>query len=183
MSNDDPSVPYGYCECGCGRQTTRARQTDTRLGYVRGEPVRFIRGHANRTKVRYIPEDRGFSSPCWIWQLWKTHEGYGKAYRDGSSVMAHRVEWERVNGPVPDGLHLDHLCRVTSCVNPDHLEPVTPAENTRRSTTAKLSRHDVAAIRERLAAGESQTALARLYGVTTGTINHIATGRNWADGD
>jgi len=47
--------------------------------------------------------------------------------------QAHRVFYQLFRGPIPAGLHLDHLCRVASCANPDHLEAVTPAENHRRS--------------------------------------------------
>jgi hypothetical protein len=42
---------------------------------------------------------------------------------------AHRWSYEHFVGPIPEGLHIDHLCRVRRCVNPDHLEPVTPKEN------------------------------------------------------
>jgi hypothetical protein len=49
------------------------------------------------------------------------------------TVKAHRFAWEERNGPLPTGLHLDHLCRNTLCVNPDHLEMVTPRENNLRS--------------------------------------------------
>lgn len=54
---------------------------------------------------------------------------------DGKCALryAHRVAYEHLVGPVPDGLQLDHLCRNRRCVNPDHLEPVTAQENTRRS--------------------------------------------------
>lgn len=64
-------------------------------------------------------------------------EGYGRisAVIDGKSrtVYAHRFFFELLEGPIPDGLQIDHLCRVTLCANPDHLEPVTPSTNTRRS--------------------------------------------------
>ena len=55
-------------------------------------------------------------------------------------VLAHRVYYERHVGPVPEGLELDHLCRNPGCVNPEHLEPVTHAENIRRGYQAKRER-------------------------------------------
>jgi hypothetical protein len=73
------------------------------------------------------------SGDCWIWTGAKTSGGYGQSsYGHGSPAIAHRMAWELLCGPIPEGRQLDHLCRVKLCVNPDHLEPVTPAENMRR---------------------------------------------------
>jgi hypothetical protein len=78
---------------------------------------------------------------CWEW-LGATHDGYG-AFESGSRrstrrmVIAHRWSYEAVVGPIPEGLHLDHLCRVRSCVNPAHLEPVTQRENTERAVESR----------------------------------------------
>lgn len=73
---------------------------------------------------------------CWIWQRRIGTHGYGALTgRDnGKPVvrLAHRVSYEAHVGPIPDGLQIDHLCAVTACVNPAHLEPVTAAENIRR---------------------------------------------------
>jgi hypothetical protein len=64
--------------------------------------------------------------------------GYAKAVVGGVKKRAHRIVWERVNGPIPDGLTVDHLCRVRSCLNTDHMELVTAAENARRMQAAKV---------------------------------------------
>jgi hypothetical protein len=69
--------------------------------------------------------------PCWLWTGTRSH-GYGRFGLGQESLLAHRIAWELANGPVPDGLELDHLCRVTVCVNPAHLEAVTHRENTLR---------------------------------------------------
>ena len=66
---------------------------------------------------------------CWVWTGAHDSSGYGNAYVDGRMRGSHRVSYEHHVGPIPDGLVLDHLCRNRSCVNPDHLEPVTHREN------------------------------------------------------
>jgi hypothetical protein len=70
---------------------------------------------------------------CIIWLGAVNEDGYGNIGKTTNrSGMAHIAAWELANGPVPDGLELDHLCRVRSCINVDHLEPVTHEENVRR---------------------------------------------------
>src|SRR5580698_2584776 len=68
---------------------------------------------------------------CWNWKGGKTN-GYGCFQIAKVNFRAHRLAYELLRGPIPTGLHLDHLCRNRSCVNPDHLEPVTQRENTLR---------------------------------------------------
>lgn len=77
-------------------------------------------------------------SGCWLWTGFKRVDGYGSIGgrlpdgRTSCNWNVHRVVWELTVGPIPEGLTIDHLCRVRHCVNIDHLEPVTRAENTRR---------------------------------------------------
>lgn len=75
---------------------------------------------------------------CWEWSGAHDDDGYGQFRlsangRPGKVIRTHQYTYERLVGPVPTGLELDHLCRNHGCANPDHLEPVTHAENMRRS--------------------------------------------------
>lgn len=74
------------------------------------------------------------SEECWEWGGYTDRDGYGR----WGPQMAHRRMYELLVGPVPRELQLDHLCRKRACVNPAHLEPVTPLVNSRRSAIARL---------------------------------------------
>ncbi len=76
------------------------------------------------------------ASGCWEWRRGRDTAGYGR-FADETRVgrAAHRWGYERLVGPIPEGLDLDHLCRNRPCVNPEHLEPVTRQENLLRGNT------------------------------------------------
>lgn len=65
---------------------------------------------------------------CWLWRGSVKKDGYGRI----GATVAHRAVYEVLVGGIPEGLELDHLCRVIVCVNPRHLEPVDRLENMRR---------------------------------------------------
>ena len=73
---------------------------------------------------------------CWNWQKFIDEDGYGHFKVNKRSAGAHRWSYEYHSGPIPNGLEIDHLCRNRACVNPLHLEPVTPLVNTRRGWRA-----------------------------------------------
>ena len=71
---------------------------------------------------------------CWVWTGSKLPSGYGRFRPNGSGMdLAHRFSYRRFKGDIPESHAIDHLCRNTSCCNPEHLEAVTHAENTKRS--------------------------------------------------
>lgn len=78
------------------------------------------------------------AGPCWEWSGAVSGNGYGNIWYGDAYVPAHRVSYEMARGAIDPGLHIDHLCRVRTCVNPDHLEQVTTAENNRRALEFKI---------------------------------------------
>lgn len=90
-------------------------QVNTSSPYARTKPIGYV--------VR--------ESGCWEWVSGSSAK-YGRISVNGKEILAHRWMYEQRRGPVPAGLELDHLCRNTVCVNPDHLEPVTHRENVLR---------------------------------------------------
>jgi hypothetical protein len=127
--------------------------------------------------------DVGLPDQCWEWQGYRTPDGYGRLQRfRGRMELAHRVAWESVKGPIPDGMLVCHTCDNPPCVNPAHLFLGTHLDNARdkmakgrwrwaplfgeASPSAKLTDAEVDAIRQEYAAGGvSQRALAARYGV------------------
>lgn len=107
---------------------------------------------------------------CWIWQGHIDANGYGKAYdpdlpRGHRLDWAHRVAFRRAGGVFPSGgtrYEIDHVCQVTACINPDHLELVTKVEHARR-TFMRLGKDDL----------HSKAAVLRTQGLTYEEIAQV----------
>lgn len=173
------NTPYGFCHCGCGEPAPLARQTDSARGFIKGEPLRFVAQHHSKGRRRplesmYVVEDRGYKTPCWIWQGGKTEHGYGVVRDGGRSRGAHCVFYEQAGGVIPDGWDVHHECRVKSCVNPDHLEAITHAENVWRDRRHTIPEEIVVAIRS---AEGSHASVARRYGVSKSYVCDVRRGR------
>jgi len=95
-----------------------------------------------RIEERFWPKVRKTES-CWLWTANTTRpmDGYGRVMiTPGKFQLAHRVAFELLRGPIPDGKTLDHLCRNSLCVNPEHLEPVSMRENVLRGESPGVIR-------------------------------------------
>jgi hypothetical protein len=89
--------------------------------------------------------------------------------------------YETKNGPIPKGLVIDHLCRNKACVNPDHLEAVTPTENVLRGNVPKLSTEDIKMIRV-LGETMSLKKIGHQFGVSCNHIVDIVNGKSRKSG-
>lgn len=139
-----------------------------------------------RIDINTIPEPM---SGCFLWTGGITGKGYGTIWANGKQCAVHTINYEKKNGPIPDGLILRHKCDVRICVNPDHLETGTRADNIadmdkrgRRGNVgmghylAKLTDDDVRAIR---ASSESARIVGKRYGIAKATAIKIRAGDAW----
>lgn len=86
--------------------------------------------------MRYVQPEP--NTGCWLWEGGDRGQGYGAFKIDTKrAISAHRASYQLHKGPIPDGLTIDHLCRVRCCVNPDHLEAVTAVVNVKRGEYRK----------------------------------------------
>ena len=133
------------------------------------------------------------NSGCWLWTGFCNPEGYGYIGVEPSIPRkAHRVSYELHKGPIPSGMLVRHKCDVPWCVNPDHLELGTDAENMRdrdvrkrtavgkRNGKSKLTPEQAAEIKIGISTGKTDRWLSNIYGVAHGTIYAIRHGRTWA---
>lgn len=95
----------------------------------------------NRTPLRLRFEWQTALGPgCMEWRGCFQLNGYGYLNKDGRKIRAHRAAYELFVGPIPSGMHLDHLCRNRACVNVTHLEAVTCRVNLLRGTGPTATR-------------------------------------------
>src|ERR1700752_466118 len=88
---------------------------------------------------RFTPKYRPLPNGCWLWTARiDSRTGDGKFFFDGHVNGAHRFAYAHFREPIPEGMHIDHLCRNRWCVNPDHLEVVTLMGNLLRGDRTHL---------------------------------------------
>jgi len=114
-----PATRRGYCNSCCSR-------------LVRQGKLPLIRPQKLPLKERLMAKADQVEGGCWLWAGAKNSEGYGQIKLNRTTLYAHRVSYEAYISPIPEGLHLDHICRHRACINPRHLQPVTVEENVRR---------------------------------------------------
>ncbi|MDN7445926.1 HNH endonuclease [Burkholderia multivorans] len=142
--------------------------------------------------------DRRGPDECWLWTAAIHSSGYGKfgaGGKYGKTLLAHRVSYEIANGSVPDGLWVLHRCDVRLCCNPKHLFAGTPLDNVvdmmdkgrfrgydksgEANPAARLRKEQVIEIRQLLAVGTSQKAIAERFDISRQLVSAIKCGEVW----
>lgn len=205
-SNPSEKIPPGYCQCGCGQRTKIAKRTDTALGWIKGQPIRYILGHVQRGRYKPINErfwskvEKTGPANCWIWRGAKHPSGHGRFYCPAyGESYAHRVAYILAHGPIPVEAWILHRCNNPACVNPHHLYLGTPTDNAAdriaagtnsappirhgiQHPSSKLNEKQVLEIRQLYqAGGVTQRRLAALFDVSQPAIRNIINRKVWRE--
>jgi hypothetical protein len=175
-------IPEGFCQCGCGKKTRIAKHSNKAWGWVKGKPIRYVHGHQGvQTGPDYEVRDCGYLTPCWVWLKSIANGGYGRVWDSGTKKhkRAHRVYYERLKGPIPEGLGPDHLCRNPPCINPDHMQLVPQATNVRRGAKAHLIIDDVVKMIAMRKSGIQYKDIAIHFGQPISYVQSICKGKRW----
>lgn len=156
------TTKYRLCACGCGE--TIGPLTPSRAHYR----------HKSAHRFRTTPNIIGVPSGCWEW-IESTAYGYARDF-------SHRLSYQIFVGPLIEGLELDHLCKNTKCVNPEHLEQVSHRTNIRRRDFTKLNINDARFIRSAYAIKQwTNKSLAPWFGLDPSAISRIVTHDIWRE--
>ena len=157
------------------------------------------RAEQNRRKAG-VPKKKSFherfwgrvepitESGCMIWMGHVGHAGYGHIGINHKVKRAHRVAWEEVNGPIPEGMHLCHRCDVPCCVNPDHMFIGTHSDNMadmyKKGRSAFGEKHGNSKVTESqvieiLSDSRKYNDICADYGITLGTLSAIKNRKTW----
>lgn len=201
MADKPCTVP----ECGRVEQLRRGM---CRMHYKRwaahGDPEITLTAPASATpleRLRFTGWDvapGNLETPCWEWRGSRRRGGYGRLAVGGTTLVATRVMYEAVVGPIPPGWLIRHKCDNPPCVNPEHLEPGTVRENVRdmldrgrhkppqgeKNGQAVLTEDDVREIRRRKRGlGTPYRELAAQFGVSIPTISMVVRRERWGHVD
>lgn len=184
----EPFIPWHtktnrFCSRSCSAANRRAAPLPDGLEKFR------LRVDPNGPIPLHVPE----LGPCSVWLAGRNRQGYGRFVPPGAkkTVFAHRWIWERLHGPIPNGLNVLHKCDFPPCVRDEHLFLGTLADNHadqvakgrtlrgERTPSAKLTEAAIRDIRSKPLTKADREALSRKYGVGLTTIWDVARGRTW----
>lgn len=181
---------YGQCErCGCDLIIKRHRKRHRFCSHLCARHARLA-----TLEERFAEKVTKTEGGCWIWTGSKYPKGYGSIRWNGRMRAAHRIAYQLLVGPIPDGLQVCHTCDVPACVNPAHLWLGTNDDNMRDRSAkgrqyrpvgelapkARLTNQQAAEIRRRGLAGTKTRVLAVECGLTMGAVRRIVRGESYA---